>query len=177
MTANSMRMQLASFEPTEQEFLDLFKKRKTYDDEFGGLFAGNLKGEEKAKQEAAKKALDDDIKTQLGEARYAEYKRSEDHAFQAMYRVADREGLGKETAIKIYDMKQAAESQAKDLRANKELPAAQRTAALQAVREETERAIKGVLGEKGFDSLERNNGAWWLKNLSPDKPAATTKQP
>ena len=39
-----------------------------------------------------------------------------------------------------------------------------------------ERAVKDVLGEKGYTSLERNNGAWWLRNLSPDAPAPT-KQP
>lgn len=179
MTANVMRMQMAGFEPTEQEFLDLFKKRKAYDDEFGGLFGAglNLKGEEKAKQDAAKKALDEDIKAQLGDTRYAEYKRSEDPAYQAMYRVADREGLGKETAVKVYDLKKAAEEQAKKLQDDKALSADQRTAALRAVREETERTVKGVLGEKGFTSLERNNGAWWLRSIAPDAPTATTKQP
>jgi hypothetical protein len=178
MTANTMRMQLAGFEPTEQEFLDLFQRRKAYDDEYGSAFGGglNLKGEEKAKQEAAKKALDDSIKAQLGEQRYADYKRGEDFAFQAMYRTADREGLGKQAAVKVYDMKQAAEDQAKKLRADTALTPAQRTAALRAIREETERAVKDVLGEKGYTSLERNNGAWWLRNLSPDAPAPT-KQP
>lgn len=178
MTANMMRMQMAGFEPTEQEFLELFKKRKAYDDEFGGAFGGglNLKGEEKAKQDAAKKALDADIKTQLGDARYADYKRGEDYAYQAMYRAADREGLGKEAAVKAYDMKKAAEDQAKQIRADKNLSADQRTAALRAVRDETERSVKGVLGEKGFSSYERNNGTFWLKGIAPDAPAPT-KQP
>lgn len=177
ITANTMRMQLVGFEPTEQEFLDLYKKRKAYDDEYGGAFGGglNLKGEEKAKQEAAKKALDESIKAQLGEARYTDYKRGEDYAFQAMYRAADREGLGKEAAIKVYDMKQAAEDQAKKLRADKALSNEQRTAALRAIREETEKSVKGVLGEKSFTNLERNNGAWWLNSLSPDAPVATKK--
>lgn len=173
MTANMMRMQLAGFEPTEQEFLDLFKKRKAYDDEYGLAFGGglNLKGEEKAKQEAAKKALDDDIKAQLGDARYAEFKRGEDFAFQAMYRTADREGLGKEAAVKVYDMKKAAEDQAKQIRTDQTLSSEQRTAALRGIREETERAVKGVFGEKGYATYERNNGTFWLNGLSPD-PAA-----
>jgi len=180
MTANTMRMQLAGFEPTEQEFLDLYKKRKAYDDEYGNAFGGglNLKGEEKEKKDAAKKALDESIKTQLGDARYADFKRGEDYAYQSMYRVADREGLGKEAAVKVYDMKQAAEAQAKQLREDKALTGEQRTAALRAIREETEKSVKAVLGEKGFTSLERNNGAWWLRSLSPDAPSPTaTKQP
>lgn len=179
MTANMMRMQLAGFEPTEQEFLNLFKQRKAYDDEFGiaGMGGGmNLKGEEKVKHDAAKKALDAQIKTQLGPERHTEYTRAQDYAFQAMYRTADREGLGKEAAVKVYDMKKAAEDQAKRLRTDTALTAEQRTTALRAVREETERAVKGVFGEKGYTTYERNNGAFWLRSLSPDAPAPT-RQP
>lgn len=178
ITANQMRMGLAGFEPNEQEFLDLFKKRKAYDDEFGGPFGGtaNLKGEEKAKQDAAKKALDESVKTQLGDERYADYKRSEDYSYQAMFRAASREGLGKDAAVKAYDMKKAAEDQASKIRNDKNLSADQRTAALHGIRDETERSVKGVLGEKGFTSYERNNGAYWLKSISPDAPAPT-KQP
>ena len=178
MTANMMRMQMAGFEPTEGEFLDLYKKRKTYDDEFGGAFGAglNLKGEEKIRQEAAKKALDDGIKGQLGDARYTEFKRGEDYSFQAMFRAADREGLGKDTAVKAYDMKTAAEDQANQIRADKNLSADQRTAALRGIRDETERSVKAAFGEKGYATYERNNGTIWLKGIAPDAPTPT-KQP
>ena len=178
VTANQMRMGLAGFEPNEQEFLELFKKRKAYDDEFGGAFGIglNLKGEEKARQDAAKKALDESVKAQLGDERYADYKRSEDFAYQAMFRAASREGLGKDVAVKAYDMKKFAEDQASKIRADQKLTADQRTAALRAIRDETERSVKGVLGEKGFAGYERNNGAYWLKGIAPDAPAPT-KQP
>ncbi|MBI5800491.1 MAG: hypothetical protein HZA92_07160 [Verrucomicrobia bacterium] len=177
VTANQMRMGLAGFEPNEQEFLELFKKRKAYDDEFGGAFgSANLKGEEKTKQDAAKKALDESVKSQLGDERYADYKRSEDFSYQAMFRAASREGLGKDAAVKAHDMKKVAEDQATKIRNDKNLSADQRTAALRGIRDETERSVKGVLGEKGFSSYERNNGAYWLKGISPDAPAPT-KQP
>ena len=48
--------------------------------------------------------------------------------------------------------------------------------ALRGIRDETERSVKGVLGEKGFTSYERNNGAYWLKGIAPDAPTPT-KQP
>ncbi len=175
MTANMMRMQLAGFEPNEKEFLELFQRRKAYDDEFGaGGFGGglNLKGEEKERQKAAEKALEDQVKTLLGPDRYPDYTRAKDYAFQNMYRVAEREGLGKEAAVKVYEMKQAAEAQAKHLRADQNLSADQRTAALRAIREETERTVKTVFGDKGYASYERNNGAFWLKGIAPDATPA-----
>jgi len=170
MTANIMRMQLVGFEPTEQEFLDLFKKRKAYDDEFGmaGMMGMNLKGEEKEKQQAAQKALDEQVKAQLGDDRYQDYKRSQDFAYQAMFRVADREGLGKEAAVKAYDMKKIAEDQANKIRRDNSLSSDQRTAALQGIRNETESSMKQVLGDKGFKSYQNQPGAYWLKSISPD---------
>lgn len=176
-TATMMRFQLSGFEPNEQEFLELYKKRKAYDDEFGESFAAvNHKGEEKAKQDAAKKALEESVKAQLGDERYADYKRSEDFAYQAMFRAASREGLGKDAAVKAFNMKKAAEDQATAIRTDKSLSSDQRIAALRGIRDETERSVKGVLGEKGFTSYERNNGAYWLKGIAPDAPAPT-KQP
>ena len=173
MTANVMRMQLASFEPTEREFLDLFKQRKAYDDEYGlpGMGGATLKGAEKEKQKAAEKALDDQIKQQLGEDRYQEYKRSQDFAFQSMYRVADRENLGKEAAIKVYDMKKLADDQATRVRADKALTPEQRMEALRGIRTETESSVRTVFGAKGYDSYEGQ--AYWLKAISPDPKPAT----
>ena len=91
-----------------------------------------------------------------------------------MYRAADREGLGKDAAVKAYDMKKAAEDQATQIRADRNLSKDQRDAALRAVREETERSIRGVFGEKGYASYERNNGTWWLNNISRDPANAPT---
>jgi hypothetical protein len=68
-------------------------------------------------------------------------------------------------------MKKLAEDEAKKIRADKSLTSEQRTAALQGIRTETESSVKGVLGEKGYKSYE--NQAYWLKGISPDKPAPT----
>lgn len=171
MTANMMRIQLAGFEPTETEFLELFKKRKAYEDEYG-INSQSLKGEEKEKQKTAEKALDEQIKAELGEERYQEYKRAQDYAFQSMYRIAERENLGKDAAVKAYEMKKTAEDEARKLRSNSSLTPEQRTAALAGIRAETEKGIRSVFGEKGFESYQ--NQAFWLKGISPDpKPPST----
>ncbi len=172
MTANAMRMQMAGFEPTEQEFLDIFKARKAYDDEYGGGFGGvnpSMTKEEKEKAAAAKKELDAQIKSTLGDERYADYERGQDWNYQQIYRIADRNGLGKDGANKVYDMKKVAEDEAKKIRDNKSLTSEQRTAALQGIRTETENSIHAVFGDKGWKSYE--NQAHWLNNISP-KPKA-----
>lgn len=172
MTANMMRMQLASFEPSEQEFLELFKMRKSYDDEFG-VNTATLAKTEKEKAEAAKKELDAKVKATLGDERYADYERAQDWNFQAIHRVADKNNLTKNDAIKVYDMKKVAEAEARKLRADQSLSKEQRDAALSGIRTETEKGIRAVFGEKAFESYQ--NQAHWLKGISPDpKPQSTT---
>jgi hypothetical protein len=171
MTANVMRTQIAGFEPTEKEFLDIFKMRKTYDDEFG-MGIANLSKAEKEQAEAAKKELNANLKETLGEDRYADYERAQDWNFQQINRIAEKNELGTTAAVRVYDMKKAAEDQAKKVRGDKSLDENQRTLALRGIRTETENSIRTVFGAKGWESYENN--AWWLKNISPD-PKPETK--
>ncbi len=170
MTANTMRMQMAGFEPNEQEFLEVFKLRKSFDDEFGGGFGApaSFGKEERARVEAAQKELDANIKNALGESRFEEYKRGQDYAYQGLDRLVEKEGLGKEAAVRAYEMKKIAEEQANKIRRDASMTTEQRRATLQAIRGETERSMRQVLGEKGFSSYQNQNHSYWLRAISPD---------
>jgi hypothetical protein len=167
-TAMMMRMQLASFDPSEQEFRDIFKLKKSFDDQFGSFGMLSQDKTEKQKYNDAKKDLDGQVKSLLGDSRYQDYERAQDYAYQGIYRVADRNGLGKEAANQVYDMKKAAEEQATRLRGDTTLSPEQRTEALKGIRTETENSIRTVFGDKGWQSYQSQPGAYWLKNISPD---------
>jgi hypothetical protein len=167
-TANMMRFQLAAFEPNEQEFRDIFRMKKAFDDEFGPFGVPPADKAEKARYDDAKKQMEEQINGLLGPDRAAEYKRSQDFAYQGMVRVAQREGLGKQAAVQVYDMKKTAEGEAKRVREDRSLSSDQRQAALRGIREETERSIRQVYGDKGFESYQKQQGAFWLKGISPD---------
>ena len=167
-TAMMMRMQLASFDPNEQEFRDVFKLKKKFDDEYSVLGVPSQDKADQEKRAAAQKELDAQIKNALGEPRFVEYQRSSDFAYQGIAKVAEREGLSKDSAVKVYDMKKIAEEQATKLRQEKSLSTEQRQQALQAVRAETERSIKEVFGDKAFESYQKQPTAYWLKGLSSD---------
>ncbi len=172
-TSMMMRMQLASFDPNEQEFRDIFKLRKKFDDENGVMGMGLSDDNDKMK--TAQKELNDQIKGILGPDRYPDYERAQDYAYQAIAKVAQREGLPKEAGVKVYDMKKAAEEEAKKVRADKALSDEQRKSALQAIRTETERSMGEVLGQKGFDSYQKQPTAYWLRSISPNPKSAETK--
>ncbi|HMP83266.1 MAG TPA: hypothetical protein PKA41_11250 [Verrucomicrobiota bacterium] len=177
-TAMTMRMQLGSFDPDEQEFRDIFALRKQYDDEFGVMDFGTQSKEEREKAQAAQQARDAQIKALLGDARYAEYERAQDWNYQQLYRLTDKAGLPKESAVKVYDMKKTAETEARNIRNDKSLTQEQKTAALKAIRTETESAVQTVLGDKTWTSYQRQNSSYWLKSISPDeRPAAPVPTP
>ena len=177
MTANIMRMQSAGFEPDEKEFLTLFKLRKSHDDDFSAMIPlGDLSKEDQEKRTAAEKKLKTDIKETLGEQRYAEYERAQDYNFQQMLNAAKKSDLGVAAAAQVYDMKKVAEQKATELRNNTKLSAEDRTAALQAIRAETERSMQQTLGEKGWQSYNKQQNTWWLKSVSPD-PTPAKPQP
>lgn len=170
-TAMTMRMQLGSFDPSEDEFKKIFKLRKEFDDEFNPMLAGTYGKEESEKRQAAEKAVNDKVKEVLGEERFTEYTRSQDYNFQGMAKVAERFNLPEETAVKVYDMKKIAEAQVSKLHADPAMDQAKRTAALQAIRAETERALQETFGSEAYQSYVGNPMARiWLDQISAVQP-------
>ncbi len=174
MTANTLRSQLAGWDPGEQEFLKVYELRKAFDDQFSMFNRGNESSTEQAKRREAEKQLNEAIQQALGSDRYAEYERAQDWSFQQIHQAAKRADLGTTEAVQVYEMKQAAEAAARDLRQNTELTADQRTAALAGIQAETERSIQQVLGDKGWGQYNRSANTYWLKNMVPKAPPATT---
>ena len=168
-TSMVLRMQMGSFEPSEDEFKAIFKEKKKFEDEFGMSGMNATEKADKDKMKAAEKAMKETLKTTLGD-RYVDYELSQDQAYQSIYRVTERNGLGKDSAKKVYDVKKEAESQASALRKDQSLTKEQRDAALKGIRDETESAMKTVLGDKVYGSYEKQ--AWWLNSISSKpKPA------
>lgn len=174
MTANMMRMQLAGFEPDEEEFLAVFKLRAAHDEQFSPMGLMNATEAEQAERQAAERALNEQIEQVLGEARYAEYRRAQDFQYQQIVRVVKSAELDVGVANQVYDLQKIAERQANEVRLNNDLPQEQRQAALAAIRAETEQTLQATMGEKGWELYNRPNNTWWLRNLAPEVPPAPT---
>jgi len=145
--------------------MKVFTLREAFDSEYSPMSRGNENEEQRKAREAAEKKLKEDIKTSLGTQRYAEYERAQDWSFQQMYRAAKKADLDTAEAVKVYDMKKAAETATTEIRNNKDLTQEQRTQALQGIQQQTEASVKAVLGEKGWDQYNRGNNTYWIKNI------------
>jgi hypothetical protein len=82
--------------------------------------------------------------------------------------VAKEYNIPKEQALRVFELKEVAQQQADQVRANNTLSPDQRQAALQGIRTETERAVGGVLGQDATKAyVERGS---WIQSL--DRPEA-----
>jgi hypothetical protein len=162
-TANTLRGQLAGFQPTEEEFRKLFKLQKTYDDQFAKAFDitddSAMSVQSKAQQDA-QRALGDEMKKMLGEQRYNEYVRAQDPDYQSLRNLGSRLNLPADSIASIYDMKQQAEQQKQQLESNPNLTPQQRQNALAAIAQETTNSIVQLMGDKGFKAYQRGTGRW-----------------
>ena len=95
----NMRSRLTEFEPTEQEFREMFKVQKQFEDAYGAL--GRESSGQSLQYNTAQKEKEARFKRILGDVRYAEYQRATDQAYMEMIRVAERSGLAKDAAIKV----------------------------------------------------------------------------
>jgi hypothetical protein len=160
---------LAYFDFNEQEFRDVFKVREKFDDDFYSPHGPNaLTPAEREKYTAAKKEVDAQLRSILGDARYADYERAQDRAYQDIGKVAEQQGLSKESAVKVYDINQVAVDAARRVRNDKSLSSEQRAVALQAIRTETERSIRAVFGDKGFESYQKQPGVILFQMFGPN---------
>lgn len=164
-SAMVMRMTMSDFQPTEQEFRDIFQARKKFDDEFGVMGSGTSnKPEERERREAAQKELDSTVKSILGEDRFREYKYDQDWSRSSLRDVAKEHNIPKEQAFKVFEIKAAATEQVATLRRDQSLTAEQRKAALDAIQQETRNAVNGVLGSAAGEAYFTKGS--WLKNLN-----------
>lgn len=165
-TANSMRAQMAGFQPTEEEFRKLFRVQKVFDNDFAQGFDVTDEAQTQIKaraQQAAQEALNEEAKKVLGEKRYAEYQRAQDPDYRGLVQVADRFELSRDVVNRVYGMKQEAERQKMALEANSQLTGEQRQAALAAISRETERSVAAVMGNV-FKPYYKSAGSW-IRNL------------
>jgi hypothetical protein len=162
--AVQLRRDLDGFDPSAQEFRDIYKLRKAREDDLAVYDPDDMNG--RTKRQKAVDEVEQQMKQTLGEQRFAEYKRSQDYTYKELVRLLARNDLASQTAANVYELKQSAEDAAKRVRADASLTAEQRNEALKAIQIEAQTGVSHHLGEKLFNDYKRSGG-YWLNNLAP----------
>ena len=155
-SAHAIRSHLAGVELSAEEFKAVYRLRKAFDEQFED-------GADGPERDKAKQQLEDQLRSALGGPRFAEFQRAQDPDFQQFHRVAERYQLPTEAAVKLYDLKRNALESRLKLETNTQLIGEQRYAAIEAISVEVQRAVKEVLGDKGYKYLLTRGGEWMLK--------------
>ena len=109
-------------------------------------------------------ASDGKVRSLLGEARFADYKRAQDQSFQALYRLGLKLDLPTDAAADAYERKRAAEQAAQRIRSDRALDEASLRQQLAAVKSQAEADLEQTLGPEGLQTYRRNGGGW-LRDL------------
>jgi hypothetical protein len=115
---------------------------------------------------AAKDAVDLQIRTALGDARYGDYVRAQDENFGRVTALVQRLALPPATANRLYDLEHRTRHQADALQNDAALSAELRNAQLAALTASTAAALTATLGPRGAEAYRQNTGEW-LKILQP----------
>jgi hypothetical protein len=158
------RGQHGLFEPTEDEFIVLFKARKETAEEAERLEPGGNAAERKERREASERALQEKIQQALGPERYAEYQMGQDYAYRQIHEAAREGGVGIEAAKQVYEMRKVAQAEIARIEGTPNFTQPQRAAALDEIRGGTSRSIQNLLGAKGWERFQRDNP--WLERKS-----------
>jgi hypothetical protein len=166
MTADSLRSQLVGFDPTESEFIELYKIRKEHDAARDEKITAN-RGDSPEIWRAYKDGLNLAVKSILGEERYADYDRATDFGFQQILVVTQKAGLPTSTAVNAFKMQRTAIGKAYELRQGN-MDKEQLNAALSSLRTATEASLESILGAEVWK--EHSNGFTFHDSLNAISP-------
>ena len=156
-TALTLRQRLTGFDPTEQEFRALFALQSNY-------AATNNRPAAAVDLWRPTSPVDnqlvEEMKSAIGEQRYADFLRSNDASYQQTARLMARLELPPDTADHVYAVQKEIQQRATTLEINRALTPSERNAQLSALAAEAQTKVISVLGPRGFEAYKQYGGSW-----------------
>lgn len=160
--SNSLRSELTAFNPTEQEFREMYKLMAP-----AGSFQAGMTQEEMQRRSDAQRAAREQIKTMLGPERGAEYERATNYQYRQTSQLVSRLELPPETAVKLWDMKTDIEKRAREI--GRDVDMQTRLQQLAALKQEADQRIVSLVGARGVQPYQQYGGDW-MRMLAPPTP-------
>ena len=161
-TAEGMREELVSFQPTESEFREIFKLKKAYNDQYG-MYGGG--GDDAAQQQRrlAQQQLEEQMKALLGADRYKDYALTQDERYRDLYEFTQRNNLTADAAKSVFDMRLAAEAERRRIENDQSIPPAEKKVLLTAMGQQTYAALSQVMGANVFKEYQQHSS--WINRV------------
>jgi len=175
-TAANMRLQMDGFDPSEDEFRDIFAARKAFDNEHGVVPGSSISPADAEIRQLAEQEMNNQIRTSLGDDRFQDYLRQTDYDYKSIHKITQRQGLGENISAQVYQMKGGAEELAREIRMNTGLSIEERHMQLGQIQNETSISIESLIGGQGAAALQTQAGGRnWLNNIGRVNPLPIVK--
>jgi hypothetical protein len=173
-TARIFTRKLQSSGSVDQEFREIFRMRQQREDARMNVPMEN-NPESMRKHHEAHLQMENEIRTMLGDQRYAEYQRSQDWQFRNLTRLTRDNGLPSDTAVKAYDINQLAMQEATKIRSQPDLSREQRDAMLRQMQADLDSTMGRLLGPDVYTRFQQNYGG--ARIFSERRPAGVVVGP
>ena len=147
--------------PTEHDFQAIYQPKKRFEDEFENVNWSDPSVQ--GRYQKARDELENQIRTQLGEQRYAEYKRAGDHEYRQLLEVTQHLKLSRQTANDVYDLKKSMERRTIEIVENHNLSDEQRQQLITELRVAAGKQARTLLGNEAFEMYRRNGTTGWFE--------------
>jgi hypothetical protein len=164
VASNIRNRGLIGFDPTEAEFIKIFRIHKEFEEQFGfGWRPANAEDQVRFQQGRETKELL--LQNALGAERYAGYLRSQDSTYQRLAGLADFHGLPLQAAIQVHDIRAAVLQHAGQIAEMQHLDQPLRQALLLEIQSEAGRAITSALGQEAYQEFLSLPIGQWLRRI------------
>jgi hypothetical protein len=179
-----LRSRLNDVNPTDDELRKIFDLNQQLDERYS-LSRKNpdpLDQEFTATRASAEKEVEQNIRSVLGDDRYAEYERSRDPAYQAISKAGTEAGLTKDAIVQVYDAQRQMKEASQQIQADPGLTPEQRQQSLNDLRNQAQQKLQQLVGDKAGQLWQRlpdarlaqRNGAIASPVLAPTPIPPTT---
>ena len=166
-TAQRLRSQLAQFDTTEAEYQAIYGLQRAFDQKFNrdDATTGGLRlfdSEAMRERSSAEKQLQADLKSTLGEQRYADYVRAQDQDYRTLQAAATRYNLPQSAVDQVYTMRDATLAASQRIANDASLDSDQKRQAISALAAPARDQVVAVLGAEVGEAYLKNTGNGWF---------------
>ncbi len=156
---NLLRNRLNKFEPTEAEFRAIYATQQELNDKFP--YRSGAVTDFTQRQEFMK-SMNDQLRQSLGEARYNEFNREVSPEYQLLSRLAQRDNLPADTALRAYNVRDSVATESNRIFDDATLDNDQKRAALKTLAQNTRNQLVTLLGPAAGQAYVNSINNQWL---------------
>ena len=170
-TAQQLRGKMTLLNASEQEYLTIFPLQKAFDEKYNPQlsdpFGPGPERDQKYWKERreAEAQLQNQIKSVVGEARFAESVRQQDYDWRQLEAATRRLTLPADTPARIYALRDTTAVAAQQIADNPSMAADQKKQALAELAAGARAQVRAGLGDDGASAYFKSNGMRWLQEL------------